>query len=464
MRYNNQFFILLNTLSLSLLGQMPNKYSYGGYKFEEIKTNIPTSAYVHGFINNAAVVAFKNEKFILVDTLGNTLTTNGYEYINVKTNDNYFFVRKNDKFGVINSKGEVVIPFIYNDYYTDWGTEYISVFQNGLCMVKSQNNKYGFVNKKGEIVIKPIYKEIMNPKWSEGTIVLELNGFAGIVDTLGKTIVPFEYWQLTPFSCGHSLAMDSLGNVLILDRNCKKKKLPYKGFKSVYSEFGGFRDGIAGVKNSENLWGYVDTSGNEISVCQFDEISDFSERRARVSKQTNRYDYSSFWGYINTEGKLITPIKYQEVNDFHDGIAMVRMENTEKKYLYYNYVNIHGKVINNFEYGNAFKMSSGVSRVQKSTFHKIQPSNEYGISGPDIILTRNGQEINVDKKYSLGGLYFSDGLIEVYSDSAVGFADTKGELTVPCIYKFAYEFNNNYAWVQKKDDAFWYILKRRKIK
>ena len=65
-------------------------------------------------------------------------------------------VCKNDKWGYVNTKGELIIPCIY---------EYANDFSEGLASVR-KNGKEGFINKKGEIAIPFKFEECGN--FSEG--------------------------------------------------------------------------------------------------------------------------------------------------------------------------------------------------------------------------------------------------------------------------------------------------------
>lgn len=58
-------------------------------------------------------------------------------------NEELAAVCKNEKWGYVNTKGELIIPCIY---------EYANDFSEGLACV-SKDGKEGFINKNGEIVI-----------------------------------------------------------------------------------------------------------------------------------------------------------------------------------------------------------------------------------------------------------------------------------------------------------------------
>ena len=86
-------------------------------------------------------------------------------------------IRQNDKWGFINTQGEVVIPCIYDD--TRW-------FSEGLARVE-QNDKWGYINTKGWVVVPCIYDWAENFK--EGLARVKQNGKYSIINKEGKVIV-----------------------------------------------------------------------------------------------------------------------------------------------------------------------------------------------------------------------------------------------------------------------------------
>jgi len=455
--------ILFNLFTLYSYGQETNTYTYGDYDFTEIKTNFPLSMQVRGFVNEVAIAKNKDENYFLIDTLGNPINEEGFRNLDYKNIGNYFVAARNGKFGVINSKGKFVVPNIYKKIILPmWDIDGCTkVFQHGLCMVVDFNDKIGFVDTSGKVIIPLIYtKAFGRSNWIEGSHVIGLNGLLGIIDTLGNIVTPMKYIKLTPMISGHALARDKNNKVLLINRNGVEKKMSYKDFYYIPGREGGVFDGLAGVQNESGLWGYIDTSGNEIVKCQFDWITDFSDGFARVGKGKMSDTSYVKWGYLNTKGVLITPIKYQVADKFEDGLAMVKM-GYKKDSLYYHLIDTMGKEINTFKYRDIGSMKYGAARVLNNFWYEEANRDPKGPCR-SAILKKGGEEIVIWKEYCIIGLSFSDGLIAIDSNLREGFVDTNGKVIVPCNYHYVYEFNNNYAWVQKEKDGNWYILKKKK--
>ena len=88
----------------------------------------------------------------------------------------------NDKWGVIDKEGKVIIP-------CQW--EEISYFSEGLAVVMDENGKYGFIDKGGNVVIPCQWNYA--DRFAEGlAFVLDDNEKFGFIDKRGKVIIPRE--------------------------------------------------------------------------------------------------------------------------------------------------------------------------------------------------------------------------------------------------------------------------------
>ena len=84
---------------------------------------------------------------------------------------------ENGKYGYVNTKGEVVVPCIYDN--TWW-------FSEGFARVE-QNDKSGFINTQGEVVIPCIYDNADD--FFEGLAKVKQNDKGSIFNKKGKVIV-----------------------------------------------------------------------------------------------------------------------------------------------------------------------------------------------------------------------------------------------------------------------------------
>jgi hypothetical protein len=103
-------------------------------------------------------------------------------------------VQVGKKFGMINEKGNYVLPLMALDY--------LGSLHNGLASFRV-NDKYGFVNTKGQEVIKPQYEWV--DEFSEGLCVVRNDkGRHGYVDTTGKVVIDLQFQSANKFENGQA--------------------------------------------------------------------------------------------------------------------------------------------------------------------------------------------------------------------------------------------------------------------
>lgn len=89
--------------------------------------------------------------------------------------------------GLINRKGEIVVPIIYDGLEVG--------LAGGYCVV-TKNNKLGMVNAEGKEIVTPQYEYIDAP--IEGLFRVGKDDKYGIMNIKGEIIIPVVYAQVTP--------------------------------------------------------------------------------------------------------------------------------------------------------------------------------------------------------------------------------------------------------------------------
>ena len=106
----------------------------------------------------------------------------------------------NNKCGYVESgakKGFMGWKFVIKDNFTCSSKEFDK--ETNLAIVQSHsNNKWGIINTKGETIIPFEYSEELS--MSKGKIAAKKDGKWGLIDTSGKTVLPFEYDYIKPES------------------------------------------------------------------------------------------------------------------------------------------------------------------------------------------------------------------------------------------------------------------------
>lgn len=118
--------------------------------FEEIRIYPEETGFK--LIKNGYVVVKKNGKYGLIDTKGNIVLDMQYDDLDPFIED-LALAKKNNKYGFLDKDKNIAIPFEYDDAWS---------FRNGLAKVQIIKNsipKYGFVDKNGKQIIAVEYDE-----------------------------------------------------------------------------------------------------------------------------------------------------------------------------------------------------------------------------------------------------------------------------------------------------------------
>jgi hypothetical protein len=222
-----------------------------------------------------------NTCYALFDSLGNRLTDSCYSRINWFS---YGLASVNTAqgWGYIDEHGDIKINTQFREANDFDG--------NGLAKVKKQNSfNYTMIDKNGTDVLNDEYEQIGNnyPYYK-----VKKSGLWGVIGADGIEIIKPQISDkngITYFNSyflvnddGKRWFYDTIGNCI---PNGKK-----------YDYAKPFRNGYAAVKKGD-LWGFIDTTGQEVIKPQYDFISDFgNDGKAWVG-------YDRYYFYIDNKGK-----------------------------------------------------------------------------------------------------------------------------------------------------------------
>lgn len=247
----------------------------------------------------------------------------------------------NDKACLISSNGDILLEPQLN-------LDILHYPSHGMCQVK-KDGKYGYINMKGRMVIPFKYKKAY--PFSENGLAFVVNDddLGGYIDQYGEFVIPPIYESGSSFKFGFAA----------VSKNGKYKYIYKNGMKAINNTFkyaGGFSEtGLAKVETYEEKQSLMDTRSQV--VLQLKEGCGLFEFKsdARITKfRTNRREalidaagkiftgffekviispYSTLnpflrhglWGYVDELGNEVIPNIYREVTEFNeDGISKVK--------------------------------------------------------------------------------------------------------------------------------------------
>lgn len=279
------------------------------------------------------IVPFKleNKKFIFIDldTRKRVFHELEFDFINHSEN-NFFKVRKNNKFGLVNNNGEILIPIIYDNIFG---------INDGFAVV-ALNHKLGIVNTNGKLII-PIEYNILSHV-SNGLILFSNSEeipyddyvnteiLFGFLDTNNNIKIPPQYTLAKDFSENLAVVGKSIG----LDENYEEIiKYGYintegKIFIDFQFDFAkSFENGFANVKiaNEEFCIDSVGKKLNKITIENTDKLN--YPIKFENKKYINNSVIIKSYGYKSDSGQIVISPIYTEANDFKNGLALVSINN-----------------------------------------------------------------------------------------------------------------------------------------
>ena len=132
---------------------------------------------IQGFRDGYSVIIDKTGWEGLINTRGEFVIPCKYSFIANGFDDKYVVVGLNGKYGIARKEtGEAVVPIIYEEIGWPWA------FKEGVISVK-KDGKMGCINDSNQVVISFIYDEV--DEFSEGFAVVQRYGKYGYVDRYG---------------------------------------------------------------------------------------------------------------------------------------------------------------------------------------------------------------------------------------------------------------------------------------
>jgi hypothetical protein len=265
------------------------------------------------FSGGYAYVVDSSKKYGYIDYSGNKLTECIYDWVE-SFDHGTARVSLNGKFGLRSSDGKMLLPAEYTS---------ISPFVEGFAMVVLED-KCGYIRRDGSFAVQCIYEYDKNltgeSNFHKGLVRAKSKGKTGMIDSTGKTIIPFEFDDILPFENGLAPVKkkDKWGYIDVKNRLV----VPYKyEWASIYN------DGLAFVKTEEELVGMINTKQKEIIKPQFQSIT-FLNDHLYVN------DGKAF-GLMDKQGNWVLPCVYSRIEFMSSTI--LRVERNDK-FGYYNIV------------------------------------------------------------------------------------------------------------------------------
>lgn len=377
---------------------------------------------------------YQNEKYGVIDTKGNILVEPKYDNLDIPNPSKPVFIGYFDydsqkgeyKTETINEKGEKiltqfekVLPLMFKETTAE------VPYEKSVLMYK-EGDKYGIINFKGKRITKAEYDSIESLLYKEGCLLVKQGEKYGVITIEGKVMVNTEF--------------DSITADGYYEEQTKYQKA---GF-------------IIGKKKEEGYrYGYVNSKGKQLMKVEYNEVDRVTE--ITEEKATYLLAFQKGQAGIYKDKEQIVKHSYEEIEyNKATELFIVQKEskqgviNKEGKEILgaeYDYVMISGDKINAEKEGILYVFDKNGNKQEdtsnltilatdnKEYFITINKEEKFGV------INKNGNTI-IRNEYSYIEYAFDD-LFIVTKDGKVGVLDNNKNQRV----------DFNYSVIQKVKDA-----------
>lgn len=373
-------------------------------------------------------------------------------------NYEYFILRQDGKYGVINKNGDIVINpeyiniiipnpqkavFVCYDENNDTKvlnqnneqifSEYAQIepirlkniasdlmYEKNLLTYK-RDEKLGLINLEGEVIAEPIYETIEGLPYKEGELLVQLEGKYGVINNKGNDLVEPKYDQITVDN--YTTTEDGYKRAGYIVSNTTENGYRY-GYVDVdgnvllepeYTEV----SRIINVEDNDNIYLIVAQNGQygmvknqeQIIGNEYQSISYNSESNTLTLEKTKRY------GVATLDGKVVIPVEFSQID-------------STGKYIYAT--DVDGNVEVYQEDGNPAEVESNIYILETGNEnYQIKIDNTQGSAYS--ILNKDGEQITTQNYSYINYLYDNYFIVSV-TGGKVGVINDKEEPIIEIQY------------------------------
>lgn len=410
---------------------------------------------------------FDDNKYGVIDNKGNVIIKPTYdEMIIIPENTEPLFIcthnvnYENNTFEtkVLNASGNEILNE-YDKVQAIENSNSTEIWYENNILIYEQNGLKGLIKFDGTKITEPLYTSIYSLDGIEKTIIMEKDGLKGIVNSeMGEVIADTKYSEIL------SLSKTTSDNGYIVKENDKYGIISGNGKVVLECNY----SAIQQVTGNEM---YVVDDGNGFKIVNgitevivdggFDEVIEIHGENFTIKKD-NKY------GVISKDGTTKIPVEYEELIYAQDKYYIA------KKDLKYGIVSIDNVVCIEFKYNLITKAANtNFYQAENENLRTDVISREFEVKLSNVIISElnaqkgylrvrednqyNYYNFNFEKKDNKDVLTTSTLFLVKDSNGKYGYVNKNNELIVNYQYDDAKE-QNIYGYCVVKKDGLWGVL------
>lgn len=405
-------------------------------------------------------------KWGVIDSKGNIIIEPTYdEYIVVPDNQKGIFICTTDvnyenntySTKVLNEKGEE----LFTDYDLVEAIENFDEsnnlwYQSGILKV-CKDGKYGIIDINGNEIANCEYDSITALNGVENSMLTEKNGKYGIIDSVGSVIIENKYNEIKPISNRYEEGYivknedNNYGVITYTKQAAVEEK--YDEIKNVYG------NGKYYIVKENDDWKIVDTEGKKYLEGTYDDIIDIIGENA-IIKNGKKY------GIVNIQNEQeMVKAQYDSIS-YGEGEHYI-VNNSSK----YGIIDEKGEKLIDLTYSNIIYRSEGnFYEATNSDYTSDLIDSNLNVKLTKVILSEvNNQKgymrVRQDAEYKYYNFRFEEKtskevlngntlFLSRNDEGKYGFVDANGNVVVNYIYDEAKE-QNDYGYASVKQNGLW---------
>lgn len=460
-----------------------------GRRYEEPKLNLKKVFAV--IIAIAVVIMFI---FIIKGIL-----TKDKEQVRITSKD-YFTIFKDNKWGVIDSNGEIIIDPSYQEMITIPNSKndvflciYDVNYETGEYKTKALNSKNEEIYTDYEQIEAIQNNDEENNLWNESDVLrVKKDGKYGIINLSGKELAEIKYEEIT--------AVTGIENALKVKENGKYGVIDKEGKTLVDSKYAEIlnlgKDNKEGfiVKADDGKYGIVDYSNQVVLETIYDEVTKIYGNNLYVVKKADKqllikkdgtevlkqgYDnikqilknedngvifmQNGKCGVMKTTGEVVISPEYENLKEAKSGILIASKDGK------YGIIDMEKNTKVDFKYASLnYNEKADIYIAEDSQFNNEIMDNSFDVKLTGILIDMNDEKGYIKLRQSDEYKYYNykfeekkesdintnNTLYLSKKDGKYGFIDKQGNVVVDYIYDDATE-QNLYGFAGVKKDGKW---------
>lgn len=241
--------------------------------------------------------------------------------------NSYISVYSNGKWGVINSKGDIIIEPTYDEMITiPDPTKEIFICQKNVDLNNKTFTSKAIDDKQNTLFTSYDEVEVLQNVLSDGSIYYQTNTLKvkkgdlyGLINFKGKELLPCEYTSIEPLqNVKNSFItvkdklkglVDDSGNIIIENKYADIQSLTDK-----------YEDGYV-VKNDSSKYGLINYNKKQILECKYSDISHVTGSNIYIVKEDDKIEA------VNNKGEVILTDSFDKVESIENSDLVIKKDN-----------------------------------------------------------------------------------------------------------------------------------------